>query len=56
MTQPPPAGEAMSRGKGDCGGQRGRQLPARPLITPTKVFALPTDGETTTPTRWRFAP
>lgn len=25
-------------------------------ITPTKVFALPTDGETTTPTRWRFAP
>jgi hypothetical protein len=24
-------------------------------ITPTKVFALPTDGESTTPTRWRFA-
>jgi Pyridoxamine 5'-phosphate oxidase len=24
-------------------------------ITPTKVFALPTDAETTTPTRWRFA-
>jgi Pyridoxamine 5'-phosphate oxidase len=24
-------------------------------ITPTKAFALPTDGETTTPTRWRFA-
>ena len=23
-------------------------------ITPTKAFALPTDGETTTPTRWRF--
>ena len=24
-------------------------------ITPTRVFALPTDGESTTPTRWRFA-
>jgi hypothetical protein len=24
-------------------------------ITPTKVFALPTDGESATPTRWRFA-
>jgi hypothetical protein len=23
-------------------------------ITPAKAFALPTDGETTTPTRWRF--
>jgi hypothetical protein len=23
-------------------------------ITPTKAFALPTDGESTTPTRWRF--
>lgn len=25
-------------------------------ITPTKAFALPTDGESTTPTRWRFGP
>ena len=25
-------------------------------ITPTRVFALPTDGESTTPTRWRFSP
>jgi Pyridoxamine 5'-phosphate oxidase len=25
-------------------------------ITPTKAFALPTDGESTTPTRWRFSP
>jgi Pyridoxamine 5'-phosphate oxidase len=24
-------------------------------ITPTKAFAFPTDGVTTTPTRWRFA-
>ena len=23
-------------------------------ITPTKAFAFPTDGESTTPTRWRF--
>jgi hypothetical protein len=25
-------------------------------ITPTKAFALPTDGETVTPTRWTFPP
>lgn len=24
-------------------------------IVPTKAFGLPTDGETFTPTRWRFA-
>jgi hypothetical protein len=25
-------------------------------IAPTRAFGLPTDGETFTPTRWRFAP
>jgi hypothetical protein len=63
-----PAGEAMSReGKGTAAAGEAGKLDAEygaptsggpPYdvyeITPTKAFGLPTDGESFTPTRWRF--